>query len=133
MADNTTRLMLTGLAMIKDIAPKDSGNMAFNSIIAFKTPRGVRYTQRGNAAPYGAIINEGRGDRPLSPKEQGNVGWWDITAFGAMKELWLGKLNTQLSSNSYQRLVKEARNERINGEPTRRDKVLARSLPKKPK
>ena len=125
MADNTTRLMLTGLAMIKDIAPKDSGNMAFNSIIAFKTPRGVRYTQRGNAAPYGAIINEGRGDRPLSPKEQGNVGWWDITAFGAMKELWLGNLSTQLPTKTIQQLSRQSKNTAL------RDKVLNRSLPKR--
>jgi len=125
MADNTTRLMLTGLAMIKDIAPKDSGNMAFNSIIAFKTPRGVRYTQRGNAAPYGAIINEGRGDRPLSPKEQGNVGWWDITAFGAMKELWLGSLSTQLPTKTIQQLSRQSKNTAL------RDKVLNRSLPKR--
>jgi len=125
MADNTTRLMLTGLAMIKDIAPKDSGNMAFNSIIAFKTPRGVRYTQRGNAAPYGAIINEGRGDRPLSPKEQGNVGWWDVQAFGAMKELWLGNLSTQLPTKTIQQLSRQSKNTAL------RDKVLNRSLPKR--
>ena len=125
MADNTTRLMLTGLALIKDLAPKRSGNIAFNSIVAFKTPRGVRYTQRGNSAPYGAIINEGRGDRPLSPKEQGNVGWWDVQAFGAMKELWLGNLSTQLPTKTIQQLSRQSKNTAL------RDKVLNRSLPKR--
>lgn len=131
MADNTTRLMLTGLMLLRDLAPKASGNMAFNSMIAFKTPKGVRYVQRGNTAPYGAIINVGRGDRKLSQKEQSNVGWWDVRAFGAMKELWLHSLNTQLPTKTIQRLAREGHDPRTDNKPTRREKVLERSLPKR--
>ena len=125
MADNINRLMLTGLMAIRTIAPRDTGNLAFNSIIAFRTPRGVRYTQRGNSAPYGAIINAGRTDRKLSPKEFFNVGWWDVQAFGAIKELWQGNLNTQLSNKTIQQLAKDSKN------TAKRDKVLERSLPKR--
>jgi len=125
MADNVNRLMLTGLMLIRDIAPKASGNMAFNSIVAHRTPRGVRYTQRGNSAPYGAIIDRGRSDRPLKGKEIDNVGWWSVRALVAIKELWYGNLNTQLPNKTIQQLAKQSKNTAF------RDKVLERNRPKR--
>lgn len=120
---NTTQLMLRCSLLAKDIAPKDSGNLAFNSIRAYKTPRGFRLVSLGNTALYGEIIDRGRTDRPLSQREKANVGWWSEGVYGAIETYLNTNLNTQIDSEVYQRVAKQSKN------TEKRQKVFDRNIP----
>lgn len=120
---NTIQLMLRCSLLAKDIAPKDSGNLAFNSIRAYKTPRGFRLVSLGNAALYGEIIDRGRSDRPLSAREKANVGWWSEQVYGAVEEYLNSNLNSTLNSETYQRVAMQSKN------TDKRQKVFDRNIP----
>ena len=119
---NTVQLMLRCSLLAKDIAPKDSGNLAFNSIRAYKTPRGFRLVSLGNVALYNEIIDRGRGDRPLSQKEQANVGWWSEQVYEAVDTYLKTNLNTSIESETYQRVAKQSKN------TDKRQKVFDRNI-----
>ena len=118
---NTNQVMLRASLLVKSLAPKLSGNLAFNSIRAFRTPRGFRIVQLGNAAPYGSIINRGRRDRILVGKEKTNVGWWE-RARGSVMKFMNTKLN--LDKKTYQSVARQSKNNPL------REKTFARSIPK---
>lgn len=124
---NINQLMLRCSLLAKDRAPKDSGNLAFNSIRAFRTPKGFRLVQLGNAAPYGAIINTGRRDRPLSSRERANIGWWNNPnngVYGAVQRYLSTNLNSDLDNETYKRVAQQSKN------TAKRDKTFARSIPR---
>lgn len=56
---NTNLLRLRCGLIAKDIAPKDTGNLAFNSIRTFTTPRGFKVVSLGHIAPYNIYLEDG--------------------------------------------------------------------------
>lgn len=120
---NTTQLMLRCSLLAKDIAPKDSGNLAFNSIRAYKTPRGFRLVSLGNAALYNVFLEDG------TKRSNKHQGWWSEKVYGAVETYLNTNLNTSMDSETYQRVAKQSKNERVNGQPTKRDKVFDRNIP----
>lgn len=58
-------------------APKDTYNMVNTIGYIVYDDDHVDILIGGEFAPYAPIVNEGRKDRPLSAREQQNVGWFD--------------------------------------------------------
>ena len=121
---NINKLILRAVLLAKDRAPKDTGNLAFNSIRGFRTPTGFRIVQLGNAAPYGSILNYRQ--KPRSQKEIANVGWWsgENGVYGALNRYMKTNLDSQLDSESYKRVALQSKNNE------RREKLFNRSIPK---
>jgi len=73
--DTTT--ILKARNIVRDNAPYDTGNLAFNSIQTVRTSDGFAIIQLGSIAPYGSILNEGvyaKDGRPINTMHQG---WWE--------------------------------------------------------
>jgi len=119
---NTTKLMLMSKVTVLQFVPKDSGNLA-RSIRVYKTPRGFRIVSLGNQAPYNAIVNRGRKDRPLSVKEQRNVGYWK-KARDAVARLIYSNQNTSINSDTYKTAVRKTQL------TSKTQAVFNRSIPK---
>jgi len=102
---NTNQLRLKGGQIAQQLSPADTFNLAL-SIITMDTPRGFTIIQRSSDAFYGEIINDGRTDRPLSAKEQGNVGWWEDKTFNAIIRFMATNQNN--IKKEYQQAIKQA-------------------------
>lgn len=80
--------------MVKEAAPIDTGNLAFNSIRSIRTPYGFRIVQLGAIAPYGAMLNAGTYNKQGIPIVTQHVGWWE-RARDAVMEYAYAELNGQ--------------------------------------
>ena len=116
---NINSLRLKSGLIGKINAPKDTFNLA-RSIITRETNKGFDVIQKESRAFYGAIINDGRTDRPLSAKEKANVDWWDDrTLNGILRFIATNQNGLQ---KEYQQVAKWAK-----GTPAQQ-KAFARSL-----
>jgi hypothetical protein len=59
MAYFDAKLKAEVVALARDIAPKDTGNLAFNSIVGVNVPGGIDIVYRGEIAPYTHFLQEG--------------------------------------------------------------------------
>lgn len=91
---NTDLLRLRCSAMVKEAAPIDTGNLAFNSIRSIRTPYGFKIIQLGAIAPYGAMLNAGTYSKEGIPIVTQHIGWWD-RARDAVMEYAYAELNGQ--------------------------------------
>lgn len=91
---NTDLLRLRCSAMVKEAAPMDTGNLAFNSIRSIRTPYGFKIIQLGAIAPYGAMLNAGTYSKEGIPIITQHIGWWD-RARDAVMEYAYAELNGQ--------------------------------------
>lgn len=91
---NTDLLRLRCSAMVKEAAPIDTGNLAFNSIRSIRTPYGFRIVQLGAIAPYGAMLNAGTYTKEGIPLITKHIGWWE-RARDAVMEYAYAELNGQ--------------------------------------
>jgi len=84
MTKNELRIKAELLA--RKIAPKDSNRLA-RSIKSMNTPNGFTLIQNIDGDNYGQTINDGRTDRPMTAKEQKNVGWWTNRVYNGVTRL----------------------------------------------
>lgn len=94
---NTDLLRLRCSAMVKEAAPVDTGNLAFNSIRSIRTPYGFKIVQLGAIAPYGAMLNAGTFTKEGVPMITQHIGWWE-RARDAVMEYAYAELNGQSPS-----------------------------------
>lgn len=113
---NTTKLMLRCGLIAKDIAPKETGNLAFNSIRTYKTPKGFRIVSLGNSAPYNKYLEYGT---KFSKKHQG---WWSKK----LKQAITVYLGTNLNGDrqQYKRVAEASKNNKL------REQRFFNSIPK---
>jgi hypothetical protein len=91
---NTDLLRLRCSAMVKESAPIDTGNLAFNSIRSIRSPYGFKIIQLGAIAPYGAMLNAGTFTKEGVPLITQHIGWWE-RARDAVMEYAYAELNGQ--------------------------------------
>ncbi len=72
------------ISMMIATAPKDTWNMVNTIGYIVYDDNNIDILIGGEFAPYAPITNEGRRDRPLSPKEEFNKGWFDRVLDQAM-------------------------------------------------
>lgn len=77
MGDHVIDIAELIITMLISAAPKDTWNMVNTIGYIVYDDNTLDILIGGEFAPYAPIVNEGRKDRPLSVKEQQNVGWFD--------------------------------------------------------
>ena len=87
-------------------APFDTGNLAFNSIILRRQPRGFTLVSLGNTASYNIFLERG------TRFSQSNKGWWSEGVTGAVSRYIDGYYNNRFSSDTahYQTLAEKSKN-----------------------
>jgi hypothetical protein len=107
--------------MAKEIAPKDKGNLAFNSIRSSITPTGFRIVSLGNVAPYNIFLERGT---VFSKK---HVGWWSkavkVAVFRYVGDYYNDNLNSDTSD--FNELAKKSKNN------DQRTELFNKSIPKR--
>lgn len=113
---DTTKIMLRCGLIAKDIAPKETGNLAFNSIRTYKTPRGFRIVSLGNAAPYNTYLEYG------TKRSKKHQKWWSEKVKLAVRTY----LNSNLNGDreQYKRVAMASKNNKL------REKRFFNSIPK---
>jgi hypothetical protein len=118
---NAHLLRLRCVAIAKEIAPKDKGNLAFNSIRSFPTPTGFRIVSLGNVAPYNIFLERG------TKFSKQHVGWWSravkVAVFRYVDDYYNDNLNSDTSD--FNELAKKSKNN------DQRTELFNKSIPKR--
>lgn len=101
------------LAIVRDIAPYDTGNLAFNAIKGFTIPQGFRIEVSDVAAPYGEKLDKGIHSRK-------HIGWFTTNARSAIGMYLAGNFGDQNSINN----IKERIGKLAKDNPARQQRLL---------
>jgi hypothetical protein len=74
MIKNTIQLMTESKVIAQSLTPIDTGNLRYNAIRAYLTPRGFRVVMLYSVAFYGAIL-----DQPPKEGTRKHTGWWSTS------------------------------------------------------
>jgi len=73
--DNLINVADMIVSILMSLVPVDTGNLKTTIGYDITNDNEIIINVGGIEAPYAVLVNEGRTDRPLSPREQANKGW----------------------------------------------------------